>query len=68
MRALRKNQDLTNDTNDNTTAQIFENSNILPANLTDIFKSGPSFVLSTEICMYIHGALIASIFIIGLIR
>lgn len=43
---------------------ILKNASDLP--MEDLKDS--SFVLSTEMCIYIHGGLLASIFIIGLLR
>lgn len=66
MRTARKNQSfnaIIADVNGNTTS--------LNINSTETFKKeslNSSLVLSTDMCIYIYGALLASIFIIGLMR
>ena len=70
-RASKNNQFTPNDNNihnNSDTRQVFDGLNISDTKLTDSFKQEPPFILSTEMCIYIHGALIASIFVIGLMR
>lgn len=71
MRASRKNQ--TNDMTTNRSESVLDSYNGSLTNPIDqessfVSKQEPSFVLSTEICIYIHGALIGSVFVIGLMR
>lgn len=73
MRALKTNQSEAidnnmNNNNNSDSRQVFDGLNIFDTKSMDSFKQEPSFILSTEMCIYIHGALIASIFIIGLMR
>lgn len=67
MRVLKR-----KDAMDNSDAIVSFATNDSWRNGPDALKSKPiydqSFVLSTEICAYIHGALLASIFILGITR
>ncbi|XP_055319307.1 ATP-binding cassette subfamily C member 4-like [Sitodiplosis mosellana] len=68
MRATNNNQYLTNELNNTSTRQLVDKSNVSDTKSTDSFKPESLFILSTEMCIYIHGALIASVFVIGIMR